>query len=165
MTLNDQNVNEGIYMYWRRRKKAEIYIFFWRFTPGTHKWPTSHATGVSVAVACWGIANTQATPPVTWHQHCCGLLRYCNHTSHTTGVMASALLWPAEVLQTHKPHHRCHGISIAVACCSAVHPQAKQQRLGKSCQWCQWILTHFVLTLPALSHHNSSHSNHYFTSA
>ena len=152
-------------MYWRRRKKAEIYIFFWRFTPGTHKWPTSHATGVSVAVACWGIANTQATPPVTWHQHCCGLLRYCNHTSHTTGVMASALLWPAEVLQTHKPHHRCHGISIAVACCSAVHPQAKQQRLGKSCQWCQWILTHFVLTLPALSHHNSSHSNHYFTSA
>lgn len=84
--------------------------------------------------------------PCHWCQRCCGLLRYCKHTSV-------------------KPHHRCHGISIAVACCSAAHPQAKPQHLGKSCQRCQWILTHFMLTLPALSHHNSSHSNHYFTSA
>ena len=97
MTLNDQNVNEGIYMYWRRKKSRNVYIFL-RFTPGTHEWPTCHATG--------------------------------------------------EVLQTHKPHHRCHGISIAVAYCSAAHPQAKPQHLGKSCQWCQWILTHFMLTLP-----------------
>ena len=49
----------------------------------------SHATGVGVAVACWGIART--------HTH--------THTSHTAGVMASAQLWPAAAVHTHKLSH------------------------------------------------------------